>query len=262
MPEQILVTAPIQLTLSLSSSRELAAASRFFAELAGERAASSVEVSAPKVEVHLPVAEATRESIFPTELAAPYGQTEPAPELTAEQAFAPTAPREPSPAEAFSTPGAPAVPAAATGAEYDGAGVPWDARIHTETKSKNQDNTWRKKRGVDQAVYDSILASLPRQAGAAVAQPAATAPAPVPPTPQAPADAVASAPVAPPTATAGVTAIQVIQRAAQLQAAQKVSPDQVQAIAAKLGLGAFVDLPTRPDLAAQFNAELDQLVGA
>lgn len=42
--------------------------------------------------------------------------------------------------------------------EVDSAGVKWDGRIHSETKSKNADMTWRKKRGVEQSLVDQVLA--------------------------------------------------------------------------------------------------------
>ena len=42
--------------------------------------------------------------------------------------------------------------------ELDSAGVRWDERIHSETKSKNKDNTWRIKRNTEQALIDAVLA--------------------------------------------------------------------------------------------------------
>lgn len=54
-------------------------------------------------------------------------------------------------------------PAAGTTSELDSAGVKWDARIHSESRSTNKDGTWRQKRGVDQALVGQILAE--QQAG-------------------------------------------------------------------------------------------------
>lgn len=44
--------------------------------------------------------------------------------------------------------------------ELDSAGIPWDERIHSSGKSKNNDGTWKRKRGVEQAEYERILAEL------------------------------------------------------------------------------------------------------
>lgn len=73
----------------------------------------------------------------------------------------------------------PAVPAstsaealAAGQAELDSAGCPWDARIHTSNKATIGDGTWRKKPGVDPALFESVRAEL---MGNAPAAPNATA---------------------------------------------------------------------------------------
>lgn len=47
-----------------------------------------------------------------------------------------------------------------TTATIDNAGVPWDARIHSASKAMNADGSWRKRRGVDDAMYQAILAEL------------------------------------------------------------------------------------------------------
>jgi hypothetical protein len=57
----------------------------------------------------------------------------------------PTAPPAPPVA---ATPSAP--PPANAGSDlYDSEGYPWDARIHSETRSRNADGTWRVRRGTD-----------------------------------------------------------------------------------------------------------------
>lgn len=50
-------------------------------------------------------------------------------------------------------------PPAATG-EVDSKGIPWDARIHSESKATVADGSWRKRRGVDDATYATVLAEL------------------------------------------------------------------------------------------------------
>jgi hypothetical protein len=64
---------------------------------------------------------------------------------------------------------------AATG-ELDKEGLPWDERIHSSTKNKNEDGTWRVKRGVDKGMLAKVKASLL----STVAAPAAAA-TPAPP---------------------------------------------------------------------------------
>jgi len=73
----------------------------------------------------------------------------------------------------------PAVPASTSAAdpvggqvELDSAGCPWDARIHTSNKATIGDGTWRKKPGVDPALFESVKAEL---MGNAPAAPNATA---------------------------------------------------------------------------------------
>lgn len=70
----------------------------------------------------------------------------------------------------------PAAPAneqtAAPAGPLDSAGFPWDARIHTANKAKIGDNTWRKKPGVDAALYESVRAEWTAGQGSVPAVPA------------------------------------------------------------------------------------------
>lgn len=82
--------------------------------------------------------------------------------------------------------------AAATGvasapAEYDAAGIPWDARIHQKAKGKKKDLTWKLIKGIDEAVVVAVVAELAARKIATPASPsAAPAAAPaVPPPPSA-----------------------------------------------------------------------------
>lgn len=93
--------------------------------------------------------------------------------------------------------GAPSVPAPpsnpAGGVELDIHGLPWDARIHAGTAGKNQDGSWKRKKGVGDVFYNDTAAELRRVM-------AIPAPAPVvaPPPPVDAAPLASSAPVAPP----------------------------------------------------------------
>lgn len=115
---------------------------------------------------------------------------------------APIAP-PPAPTPVSVTPASPASPAPAAsspapshGVETDKTGLPWDARIHAETKTKNADQTWRKKRGVDPNLVVTVEAELRALMGVAPAPSAAPVEQQSAPTPPPP-PAAASAPPAP-----------------------------------------------------------------
>lgn len=84
------------------------------------------------------------------------------------------------PAVPTSVPAAPASTSAAGPAagqvELDSAGCPWDARIHTSNKATIGDGTWRKKPGVDPALFESVKAKLMGNVPAAPNATAAAAP--------------------------------------------------------------------------------------
>lgn len=82
--------------------------------------------------------------------------------------------------------------------ERDKEGIVWDARVHSETRKKNADGTWRFRRNLDADVKAAVYAelkgqsavSLPQQSAAglpgALPVPPAAAPLPVPPAAAAP----------------------------------------------------------------------------
>lgn len=53
-----------------------------------------------------------------------------------------------------------------SGAEYDSAGMPWDARIHQKAKGKKKDNTWKLIKGIDAAIVQAVTAELAARKGA------------------------------------------------------------------------------------------------
>ena len=57
------------------------------------------------------------------------------------------------------TPPAASAPVPAS-AELDSAGLPWDKRIHSSSRAKVADGTWRKMRGVDDALVATVEAEL------------------------------------------------------------------------------------------------------
>jgi hypothetical protein len=44
--------------------------------------------------------------------------------------------------------------------ELDGAGLPWDARIHSGTPTKNANGLWRMRRGVDNPTIEAVEMEL------------------------------------------------------------------------------------------------------
>lgn len=74
------------------------------------------------------------------------------------------------------------------GVEVDKDGLPWDARIHAESKAKNADGSWRAKRKVDPAVVTAVTAELRAVMSAPVP---AVAPPPPPPSNDVQAEAAA-----------------------------------------------------------------------
>jgi hypothetical protein len=102
------------------------------------------------------------------------------------------------------TTNAPAAPITGPGIERDSEGLPWDARIHSETRKTNADGTWRYRRNLDAAVkaavYAELKASRPsEQAFANVVNPLIfDTVAPSPPAAVAPPPPVAAEVVAPP----------------------------------------------------------------
>lgn len=112
----------------------------------------------------------------------------------------------PAPPPAVEAPAFALTPPTPPAVELDKEGIPWDGRIHASTKTKTVEQVWKKKRGVEQAEVDRVVAEL-RTTMMAPA-PAPVTEASVPPPPPAPAPvteaAVPPAPPAPPAPT-GIT---------------------------------------------------------
>lgn len=213
----------------------------------------------------------------PPDLAAVFGQQQAAPSQQAALPLAPPAPP--------AVPVAPAVPpvppvvpilpqASATAPELDVTGLPWDARIHAETKSKNKDGSWRSKRNMDKAFLATIEAQLRQAMGAPAAPAVATvasnpavtaAPVVVPIVPPAmPAVPQPSTPPAMPgpsvaaaANTAGETFAEFMARLAPNFAADPLNMTaKMSAALQQHGLSAIGQLSARPDLIPAVSAAL------
>lgn len=172
-----------------------------------------------------------------------------------------------------SAPPAPAAPAAI--AELDKNGLPWDVRIHADTKSKNQDGTWRYRRGVKDEVIRPVEEELRRIMGAVpqetepvemsasgeMSVPVAPTAVPVPPAPPVP-----SAPEAPDTATDDFHGLAHIVTKAI--AAKTLTQAQVADVLKQIGAEHGCELPhlgallTRTDLVAVARTKIQALVAA
>lgn len=205
--------------------------------------------------------------------------------FTAAVAPVPTAPvastdSSPAPTTAFAQPAAIAPQPATTAApltappaplgnvERDSKGMPYDGRIHSASKNKVADGSWRYKRGCDEAVIAQVEAEL-RAAIAAAPAPVGGVGTPWPfpdavagpavqvsPTPVAPPPVVAPAPVAavavPVPPAAGVGGIDTYEKLMAALPPKIVSgeltPGQMQQACEQYGVPSIAALATRPDL--------------
>lgn len=95
----------------------------------------------------------------------------PPPAATEEEVIAP--PPVATDGEPSDTPTTEEEATATTGPELDNSDppLPWDARIHSGSKAKLQDGTWRKKRGVDPEDYNRVVEELKQLMAAPVLTP-------------------------------------------------------------------------------------------
>lgn len=169
---------------------------------------------------------------------------------------------------------APITTTPASGVELDKHGLPWDGRIHAESKGKIVDGSWRKKRQVDPALVAQVEAEL-RQVMGAPAAPVPPAPAAPIPAPQAAsvttptAGAASSAPAAPvppapaaPSGDARQQFVGLVGRASAAIQAGKVTQAEVNQCCVAAGVPALPLLANRLDLVPQVAAHVDALIAA
>ena len=169
------------------------------------------------------------------------------------------------------------------GVEVDAEGLPWDKRIHSESKGVLKSGHWKTRRNTDPATVSQVRAELlaaanapmpgaiPVGTGAPPPSPGQALPGQVPPPPaaQPPAAAVATgAPVfqvegsAPATPDAGAYAAatfpDLMSRVVDLTMSG-VTPDQINALCAQMGIHQPRDFYHRPDLIPRLMASLATL---
>lgn len=176
-------------------------------------------------------------------------------------------------------------------AEYDSAGIPWDARIHQSAKGKKKDLTWKLQKGIDPLIVQGVISELsangklkqadafpaapqapsaPSNATAAFASngigraplPAgAEAPPFIPSPPQAPSPPVAPSPPAPPAppsdAQPGSEFRTLVGRFAAATKAGHLTPAGVNALCAANGAPNIMALNSMVHLIPAVSAALD-----
>ena len=164
--------------------------------------------------------------------------------------------------------------------ERDKEGIPWDERIHASTKTKTQAGIWTRRRNLDDAPFDAVMAEL-RAANtartleaaqaltetsaaeaftppASVTIPPATIPAPpaaAVPTPPAPAPAPAATGEAP-------TFVEIMKKVTTGQSSGKLTQASLQENLAAVGLKNIGELaaPTAGDARMAFGAIIDAVL--
>ncbi len=136
----------------------------------------------------------------------------------------------------------------------DAQGLPWDARIHSETKALNKDGTWRRRRNLDPAILEVVEQELQGQATPVNAPTPPPPPPPLPPAPVAapppppPSPSIPPVPPAPP-ATAATHTFESFMREVNVgMMSGKLDIGAVKAACDELGLANLLALEGRPDL--------------
>lgn len=159
------------------------------------------------------------------------------------------------PAATFQAP----APAVAQSVECDGSGLPWDARIHSGAKAKNNDGSWKKRRGTQDSEVKKIEAEL--RATLAAGQ-VTSAAAPPPPPPATVGTVAAPPPPPPPPAAPPASAnpfVTVLQKVTALQAAKKLTQEEIVGACQAVGVTSLPALNARPELIPAFDTYLDSL---
>lgn len=124
--------------------------------------------------------------------------------------------------------------------ELDASGLPWDARIHASSKLKTNANKWKKRKNVDSATYEAVIAELtcsdvvPAAGGTG--------------------DEATGDGIDPATVGFGdkLTWEQVVQKVMNAKVNESVMQAQIDSEASNLGVASFMALVDRPDLWDQF----------
>lgn len=150
-------------------------------------------------------------------------------------------------------------------AELDANGLPWDKRIHSSSRAKVADGTWRMMRGVDAALVATVeaelravqaipvpvmpLVNVDGGGGADMSVTVSNAALPLLPAPSVP---------APPAPTGPMTFVQLMQHITPMLISGKLDQPKLQGIVGTLGLPHLAALGARPDLVETVRAAIDE----
>lgn len=183
----------ITVDLANSTPSDIAKAAKFMLEFAGYQD-PSVAQSASNVVATDAHQRTERAMVSGESLLHPMGSLGEEVHPDPVKAFAPGTP-EAALQQAVATPPAPApaatLPPPPPGIEVDAQGVPWDTRIHSGSRAKIADGTWRQKRNLDPEVFKAVMDELRQTMGVERR-------APQPPAPPAPQEVFAPHPPVPP----------------------------------------------------------------
>lgn len=149
-------------------------------------------------------------------------------------------------------------------------GLPWDGRIHSSSKNKNSDGSWRYLRGVDKDLIGIVEAELsqltsndaPPPPPPVVEQPKADD-VPPPPPPPVEAPVAADAPPPPPPVAAGVSMQDVFKRVTHLQQSgdsNRMPQDLLNECLATVGLSSMAEFMKQSKLDAELAGNLMQAI--
>ncbi len=157
--------------------------------------------------------------------------------------------------------------------DLDKTGIPWDHRIHAESKAKIADGTWRAKRNCDPALKATVEAELRQLMGVAPSVPLPPSVAPpvgpvtihtppmlATPTPTVAVNVIPAAPSAAPI-DPKLQFVQLVGRASAAIQAKKITLQEVSEICAAAGVPALPLLANRLDLVPDVAAKIDALIG-
>ncbi len=150
-------------------------------------------------------------------------------------------------------------------------GLPWDGRIHSSSKNKNADGSWRYLRGVDKDLVGIVEAELrqltandaPPPPPPVVEQPKADDAPPPPPPPPVEAPAATDAPPPPPPGVAGVSMQDVFKRVTHLQQSgdsNRMPQDLLNECLATVGLSSMAEFMKQSKLDAELAGNLMQAI--
>lgn len=171
----------------------------------------------------------------------------------------------PPPATTAPTPTTPGPVSSVEGAvPLDSNGLPWDARIHAESKAKIADGSWRSKRNLDPAIKASVEAELRQVMGAPAAPlvvPTVTTQVPAPPVTVSSPTTTALPPAAP-AADGRQVFVQLVGRCAAAIAAGNLTQQEVTDCCTARGVPMLPLLANRLDLVADVAAAIDAIITA